>query len=84
MNDQSECTQCHSSDSVSLLAISNVEKKSSSSIQTPKENYYHNWITVFAPYDDPEIVLTIIIESVYGEQVAALPVAKEVLSWYFR
>ncbi|MDP7349475.1 MAG: formylglycine-generating enzyme family protein [Nitrospinota bacterium] len=42
MNDQSECTQCHSSDSVSLLAIGNVEKKSPSSIQKPKKIRYQN------------------------------------------
>jgi len=46
-------------------------------------DYYHNWVTVFAPYEDPEIVLTIMIENVKKEQVAALPVAKEVLEWYF-
>ena len=51
--------------------------------QTPKEGYYHNWVTVFAPYEDPEIVLTVLIENVPEEQVAALPVAKEVLNWYF-
>jgi len=51
--------------------------------QTPIKDYYHNWVTVFAPYEDPEIVLTIVIESVPKEQVAALPVAKEVLNWYF-
>ena len=45
--------------------------------------YYHNWVTVFAPYDDPQIVLTIVIEDVKGVQAAALPVAKEVLEWYF-
>ena len=45
--------------------------------------YYHNWVTVFAPYDDPQIVLTIVIEDVKGMQAAALPVAKEVLQWYF-
>jgi len=44
---------------------------------------YHNWITVFAPYDDPQIVLTILIENVKGVQAAVLPVAKEVLSFYF-
>lgn len=47
------------------------------------KDYYHNWITVFAPYEDPEIVLTIVIENVKGVQTAALPVAKEVLQWYF-
>ena len=48
-----------------------------------KKNHYHNWVTVFAPYDNPEIVLTIMIENVKGMQSAALPVAKGVLEWYF-
>ncbi len=52
--------------------------------QTPLENYYHNWVTVFAPYDDPEIVLTVMIENVKDVQAAVLPVAKEVLSYYFK
>jgi len=51
--------------------------------ETPAEDIYHNWITVFAPYDDPEIILTIMIENVKGLRAAALPVAKEVLEWYF-
>lgn len=51
--------------------------------ETQRENYYHNWVTVFAPYEDPQIVLTIMIEDVRGMQAAALPVAKEVLNWYF-
>ncbi len=46
-------------------------------------NYYNNWVTVFAPYEDPEIVLTVMIENIKGMQTAALPVAKEVLQWYF-
>jgi len=46
-------------------------------------NYYHNWITVFAPYENPEIVLTIVIEKVKDVRVAALPVAREILNWYF-
>lgn len=44
---------------------------------------YNNWITVFAPYDDPQIVLTVMIENVKGLQAAALPVAKNILEWYF-
>ena len=54
------------------------------------KNYFYNWVTVFAPYseisssmEEAEIVLTILIEDVKGEQVAALPVAKNVLEWYF-
>lgn len=47
------------------------------------KDYYHNWVTVFAPYDDPQIVLTVMIENVKGVQAAALPVARAVLEWYF-
>lgn len=45
--------------------------------------FRHNWVTVFAPYDDPKIILTILVEKVMGDQLAALPIAKEVLEWYF-
>ena len=51
--------------------------------QTSLKDHYHNWVTVFAPYENPEIVLTVMIENVPEEQVAALPVAKEVLRWWF-
>lgn len=51
--------------------------------QTSRKDYYHNWVTVFAPYEDPQIVLTVLIEDVPGVQAAALPVAKEVLNAYF-
>ncbi len=51
--------------------------------ETFRPDYYHNWIAVFAPYDDPQIILVIMIEDIKGLQSAALPVAKEVLQWYF-
>ncbi len=51
--------------------------------QTPIEDFYHNWVTVFAPYEDPEIVLSVVIEDVEGMQFAALPVARDALGWYF-
>jgi len=51
--------------------------------QLPKYDHYNNWITVFAPYEDPEIVLTVMIGNVKGMQTAAIPVAKEILNWYF-
>ena len=51
--------------------------------QTSIPDTYHNWITVFGPYDDPQIVLTIMFENVKEAQVVALPAAKEILEWYF-
>jgi penicillin-binding protein 2 len=41
------------------------------------------WVGVFAPYDDPQIVLLVMAEEVHEGTVAVLPVAKEVLGWYF-
>ena len=51
--------------------------------QTAKQGHFHHWVTVFAPYDDPEIVLTLMIESIEGIRAATLPVAEAVLEWYF-
>lgn len=46
-------------------------------------DYLHNWVTVFAPYENPEIVITIMMENVKGVHAAVLPVARDVLEWYF-
>lgn len=43
----------------------------------------NSWVAVFAPYDDPQIVLLVMTEEVHEGTVAVLPVAKEVLGWYF-
>lgn len=51
--------------------------------QIPGKDLFDNWVTVFAPYNNPQIVLTIVIEDVKGMRPAALPVAKEALKWYF-
>jgi len=45
---------------------------------------YTIWISVLAPYEDPKIVLTIVLEDVKGRlSQVVVPVAKEVLNWYF-
>jgi len=51
--------------------------------QIPKEGHYHNWIAVFAPYDDPEIILVVLIEEVEGITASASRVAEGVLQSYF-
>ena len=51
--------------------------------QTGKAEEAHAWFTAFAPFDNPQIVLSIIIENGgEGSRVAA-PIAKDVLKWYF-
>ncbi|PJE57682.1 MAG: hypothetical protein COU82_00795, partial [Candidatus Portnoybacteria bacterium CG10_big_fil_rev_8_21_14_0_10_38_18] len=51
--------------------------------QVSKTKNPHAWFTVFAPYENPEIVLTILVENGGEGSSTALPVAKEILSWYF-
>ncbi len=46
-------------------------------------NRYNVWSSVFAPYDNPQIVLVITAENVNGLGAVTLPVAHDVLNWYF-
>ncbi|MDP3971177.1 MAG: penicillin-binding protein 2 [bacterium] len=43
----------------------------------------HSWFTSFAPYDDPEIVLTVLVEEGGEGTESALPIAVRVLEEYF-
>ncbi|MDP3685665.1 MAG: penicillin-binding protein 2 [bacterium] len=43
----------------------------------------HAWVTTFAPYDDPDLVLVVLLEGAGGGDRFAVPVARDILSWYF-
>ncbi|MBI2451295.1 MAG: penicillin-binding protein 2 [Parcubacteria group bacterium] len=43
----------------------------------------HAWFGSFAPYQNPEIVLIVLVEEGEGGSVDAVPVAKDILTWYF-
>lgn len=43
----------------------------------------HAWFTGFAPYDNPQIVITILVESGGEGSSVAVPIVNEVLTWYF-
>ena len=51
--------------------------------ETNKDGFFNTWSTSFAPYDNPEIVFVTTIEGVQGLRSATLPVARDVLDWYF-
>lgn len=43
----------------------------------------HSWFTSFAPYNNPEIVLTVLVEEgIEGSQIAT-SIAGDILNWYF-
>ena len=45
------------------------------------EGKTHALVTVFAPYEDPELTLAIVLEG-GGEGTAATAVARDILAWY--
>lgn len=51
--------------------------------ETNKAGFYNTWSSNFAPYENPEIVFVATIESVNGLRAATLPVAHDVLQYYF-
>ncbi|MBI5122873.1 hypothetical protein HZA75_03365 [Candidatus Roizmanbacteria bacterium] len=48
-----------------------------------KNGLPHAWITVFAPYENPEIALTVLVEEGGQGSDVAGPIAKEILKAYF-
>ena len=70
-----------SSVNLNSLPVSSAAKTGTA--QTSKGGYYQNWVSVFAPYENPEVVLIVVVEDVQGLQAAALPVAQGILYWYF-
>lgn len=44
----------------------------------------HSWFVGYAPYKDPEIVVSIIVENVGTGSEYAVPIAKEILKEYFK
>ena len=43
----------------------------------------HAWVTAFAPVDDPEIAITVMVEHAGEGSTVAVPIMYEILRWYF-
>jgi len=43
----------------------------------------HAWFTCFAPYENPEIVITVLVENGGEGSTIATPIAYKILKWYF-
>lgn len=50
--------------------------------QWSKSSPPHSWFTGFAPFDDPSLVITVIVED-GGNQSLAIPITRDILTWYF-
>lgn len=48
------------------------------------EGKTHAWFVSFAPYDNPEIAMVVLLEGGGEGSSSSVPVTKEVLDWYFK
>jgi penicillin-binding protein 2 len=70
----------------SARALSNLPVKTAGKTGTAQfgtKGETHAWFIGYAPTENPQIVLTILVEGGGEGHKAAVPVAKEVLEWYF-
>jgi penicillin-binding protein 2 len=49
----------------------------------PYKYHDHAWYTAYAPADDPEVVVTVLLEHSGGGGANAAPIAQKVLAAYF-
>ncbi len=67
--------------SMNSLPVEVAGKTGTAQWSTKKEP--HAWFTGFAPYENPELVITILVEEGKGGDFIASPIAREFLAWYF-
>ncbi len=76
-----ETTRIGTAASLRVLPVESGAKTGTS--QITKEGVNNNWVTVFAPYDEPEIVITVLMEEVVGVTPVATHLARDILLSYF-
>jgi len=63
------------------LTVSVAGKTGTAQWSSQKNN--HAWFTGFAPYENPELVITILVEEGVEGSTIAVPIAHDILNWYF-
>lgn len=66
-----------------LLSIPVSSAGKTGTAQVSKDQPPNSWFVSFAPYDNPEIVLVVLVENGGEGTAAAVPIARDVLNWYF-
>ncbi len=74
------CVQYGSCQSLKLLPFSTGAKTGTA--QWNNNSLSHGWFTAFAPYENPQIVVTAMIEEGGEGGIVTMPVARNFLSWW--
>ena len=79
-NGMRDCVTYGSCRSLATMPVAISGKTGTAQWSNTKEP--HAWFTSFAPHDDPEIVVTVLVEEGEGGSQSATPVAKEFYTWW--
>lgn len=67
---------------LATLPISAAGKTGTSQFDGSDPSRTHAWYTSYAPYEDPQIVVTVLVEAGGEGHAAAVPIAKKALEWW--
>jgi len=67
--------------SLQVLPVTSAGKTGTAQWSSKKAN--HAWFTGFAPYENPQVVITILVEEGTEGSTVAVPMARDILKWYF-
>ena len=51
--------------------------------QWSSQKNHHAWFTGFAPYNDPDLTITVLVEEGGEGSEVAVPIVRDILNWYF-
>ncbi|MBU6447356.1 hypothetical protein KGQ24_00755, partial [Patescibacteria group bacterium] len=68
--------------SLQALPVDAAGKTGTAQFDSANPNAAHAWFTAFAPYENPQIVVTVLIEAGGEGSTAATPVVRETLQWW--
>lgn len=64
------------------LPITSAGKTGTSQFDGSDPSRTHAWYTAYAPYEDPQIVIAVLVEAGGEGHAAAVPIVKEALGWW--
>ncbi len=67
--------------SLNTLPVTSAGKTGTSQFDGSDPTRTHGWFTVYAPYEDPQIVITVLVEAGGEGNAVAAPIAKDALAW---
>lgn len=65
------------------LPVASAGKTGTAQFDATDLEKYHAWFTAFAPYDNPEIAIVVLVEKGGEGNEVAEPIANEILKYYF-